>query len=237
MPYGGEVTDHDKVKELNLKTYLFDKKPGKIQLAYAGAMLPKAYAPLESILSAIQRNRPLFNDLEIHFIGTGKTANDPEGYNIRPLAEKYGLWQQVIFEYPARIPYLDVLIHLNMVSGVFVLGSTEKHYTPSKVFQGVLSQKPVLAILHKDSTAIQVVRNAEAGIIYSLDPEHLEQLSEDFGHLYELYLDFLQTFRPGQVRWDQFEAYSAKAVTGSLAKLLDTIPAFNKTIILNKNLV
>ncbi|MGN6477883.1 MAG: hypothetical protein ACTHKV_11700, partial [Flavipsychrobacter sp.] len=98
MPYGGERADHEKLKELDIKPYLFAKN-GKRQMVYAGAMLPKAYESLEAIFKSIQQNPVEFADVEFHFIGTGKTPDDPNGFNIKPYAEKYGLWQTVVFEY------------------------------------------------------------------------------------------------------------------------------------------
>ena len=133
MPYGGEKTDHEKLKLLKAKPYLFKKNEQKIQLIYAGAMLPKAYAPLESIFKSICNNKDVFQSVEFHFIGTGKSTRDANGYNLKTLAEQYDLWQTIIFEYPQRIPYLDVLVHLEAATGIFILGSTEPHYTPSKV--------------------------------------------------------------------------------------------------------
>lgn len=52
MPYGGEEKDHSKVKELKLQPYLFKRNPAKEVLIYAGAMLPKAYGPLEAIIAS-----------------------------------------------------------------------------------------------------------------------------------------------------------------------------------------
>src|SRR6185369_5897144 len=104
MPYGGERRDHEYVKNLSITPYLFQKKKDKIQLVYAGAMLPKAYTLLDAIFKSIAINRQQFNSVEFQFIGTGKTPNDLAGYNIKPIAEKYGLWQSVFFEYPRRIP-------------------------------------------------------------------------------------------------------------------------------------
>jgi hypothetical protein len=220
MPYGGEAKDHELVKQMNIEPYLFHKN-GKMQLVYAGAMLPKAYEPLEALCKAISDNKSMYANLEIHFIGTGKTPNDPEGYNIKPVAEKYGLWNTVIFEYPKRIPYLDVLVHLDVADGVFILGSTEPHYTPSKVYQGVLSGKPVLAILHKESSAFHVINNTNAGIAYPLDPDNVQQLTTDFPALYHKYSMILKTFSPQQVRQEEFANYTAYAVTGKLAALLN----------------
>lgn len=220
MPYGGEKTDHDKVKQMNNKPYLFAKN-NKVQLVYAGAMLPKAYEPLEAILKAIQTNKELFSNFEIHFIGTGSNTNDANSHTIKPLAEKYGVWESVIFEHPKRIPYLDVLVHLEAADGVFILGSTEPHYTPSKVYQGVLSGKPILAVLHKASTALQVVNSTNAGIAYPIDPQHIDKITTDFPAVYNEYTQFVKDFNPAQVKQEQFDNYSARSVTQQLAALLD----------------
>lgn len=221
MPYGGEPKDHEQLNYLNLTPYLFSKKAHKLQLVYAGAMLPKAYEPLEKIFQSIRDHQSTFESLEIHFIGTGKRPNDPESYNIRPIAERYGLWNRIVFEYPKRIPYLDVLIHLQASDGIFILGSTEPHYTPSKVFQAILSHKPILAVLHKDSTALQVIREAGAGQAYALDPENLDVLIREFPLLFISYLKWKDQFNPSMVKMEAFEAYSASSVTGRLAGLLN----------------
>jgi len=195
-------------------------------LVYAGAMLPKAYGPLESIMEAMTRQPELFSQLEIHFIGTGKTPNDPQGYNIRPLAERYGLWEKVIFEYPARIPYLDVLIHLEAATGVFILGSTEVHYTPSKVYQGVLSRKPIMAVLHRKSSACEVIRSTGAGIVLGFEGEEgVPQIAGEFASVFTEYIRFVEAFSPARVDYTQFDKFSARAVTQQLAELLDKIVA------------
>src|SRR5207253_5270829 len=130
----------------------------------------------------------LFSELELHFIGTGSSAGAAADYNIKPLAEKYGLWQKTVMEYPARIPYLDVLVHLNAATGVFILGSTEPHYTPSKVYQGVLSEKPIWAVLHSSSTACEVVRNSGVGIVLDFKGEDgLDTITKTFSDSYQQY--------------------------------------------------
>lgn len=224
MPYGGEKLDHDSVKKLQVTPYLFKKKKDKIQLVYGGAMLPKAYAPLEAIFQAVKNNHGTFHDLEIHFIGTGKSPDDLNGYNIKPLAEKYNLWQTIVFEYPKRIPYLDVLIHLDAADGVFILGSTEPHYTPSKVYQAVLSGKPLLAILHEQSTAVPIIKQSNVGLILTFDGEkELHMITNNFSDVYCQFINFSYSFNNQQVKMDIFNQYSAKNVACGLAKLLDEV--------------
>jgi hypothetical protein len=224
MPYGGEKTDHEKLKLLHLKPYLFKKNEDKIQLVYAGAMLPKAYAPLECVFRAISENPADFAKVEFHFIGTGKLTNDASSYNIKELAEKYGLWQTVVFEYPARIPYLDTLVHLESANGIFILGSTEPHYTPSKVYQGVLSAKPILAILHKESSAVNVLKESGAGLVLEFNGEEdIKTIKDSFVPVFMNYLEWMRAYDPSKIKVDAFDQYSAKNVTHKLSLLLNSI--------------
>lgn len=220
MPYGGEKKDHDFAK--GLQPYLFGRKENFIQLVYAGAMLPKAYAVLEAIFKAIAQHPDLFCNVIFRFIGTGSKSNDAESYTIKPLAEKYGIWTKNIFEYPQRIPYLDVLAHLVIADGIFILGSTEPHYTPSKTYQGVLSGKPLLAVLHQQSSAVEVIRNASAGCVLSFNGEsEIQKVAVEFATTFKDWLGFANTFQSEHIDMDLFEQYSALNITGELAGLLN----------------
>lgn len=223
MPYGGEKKDHELLKHLAIEPYLF-KKNNKVQLVYAGAMLPKAYQPLEAIFKSISANPDHFNNVEFHFIGTGKTSGDPQGHNIKPLAEKYGLWQTVVYEYPERIPYLDVLVHLNIADGIFILGSTEPHYTPSKSYQGVLSGKPILAVLHEASTAVDVLRLSGAGMVLAFSGEgDVFSIENNFPGMWDQYQIWSLTFNANNINIDVFEKFSARSVTEKLVLLLNQL--------------
>lgn len=224
IPFGSEEDDYEKLRQLNLAPYLFKVGSPAFKLVFAGAMQPMAYGTLEQIFSEIKNNIDYFTEVEFHFIGSGKNANDPNGYNIKPLAQKYGLWQTTVFEYPKRIPYLDVLVHLNAADAVFILGSIEAHYAPSKVYQAVLSAKPVLAILHRQSTAVKVLQDSGAGFVISFNnedelKEKIKQLPQQFGN----FKQFVQAFNPAQVNKSDFEQYSAYNITGMLACKLDEI--------------
>ncbi len=223
MPYGGEKNDHELQKKLKLKPYLFNKN-NKFQMVYAGAMLPKAYAPLEAIFKGIVSNHEIFKNTEIHFIGTGKTPDDPRGYNVKPLAEKYGLWNTIVYEYPKRIAYLDTLTHLSAADCIFILGSTEPHYTPSKTYQGVLSCKPLLAVLHQNSSAVQVIQQSGAGTVLTFDGDgEIAKIQNDFADAFIRHLNFVDIFKPEKVNMEVFEQYSARNVTAYLATLLNKV--------------
>jgi hypothetical protein len=223
MPYGGEAIDHLGLKEFKLKPYLFQKKE-KFQFAYAGAMLPKAYGPLESIFRAIAAQRNKFDNIEFHFIGTGYSSNDENSFNIKPLAVQYGLWETVVFEYPRRIPYLDVLIHLSSVNAVFILGSTEPHYTPSKTYQGVLSERPIFAVLHVNSSAANIIVSTGAGQVLGFNgAEEIYIIENLFVDEIDKFLTFANQFNIQSVNQESFDEYSANAITGKLVEFLNLI--------------
>ena len=223
MPYGGEPKDNEIIETLNIVPYLFEKKENKFQFVYAGAMLPKAYEPLERIFESIVSNKAIFENIEFHFIGTGKIITDAHSYNIKPLAEKYGLWNKIVFEYPARIPYFDVLVHLNIADGVFILGSTEAHYTPSKVYQAILAKKPVMAVLHEKSTAASVLVESDAGIVIPFNENNISHLQISFAEKIEEFKKFVHSFNDEQVKKEIFDQYSAFSVTKKLASLLNAV--------------
>jgi glycosyltransferase involved in cell wall biosynthesis len=222
MPYGGEENDHRAVAEMDAAPYLFDETDDTFRLVYAGALLPKARKPLEHVLQAISAAPETFENVQFQFIGTGTSPDDPDGYQIRPIAKKYGVWKHHIDEHPPRIPYLDALVHQEAADAVFVLGSTEPHYTPSKVYQGVLAEKPILAVLHQESSAGEVVRETGAGKVLDFDGvEDVGRITNTFADAFSRFRAFASDFDPAQVDRARFQKYSARSVTKTLADALD----------------
>jgi hypothetical protein len=225
MPYGGEVEDHRLVSQVDTRPFMIGDEPGeapRFRFLYAGALLPLAFEPLRRVFRAIADHREAFEGVRFYFVGTGTSPNDPEGYNVRPIAEEYGLWGDVVVEHPTRISYVEVLVHLEAVDAVFILGSTEPHYTPSKVYQGVLSQKPILAVLHEASTACEVLRETGAGRVLSFAGEDdMNRIEGGFVPAYTDFRRFAERFDPAHVDLAAFDAYSARNVTRILAGALD----------------
>lgn len=221
MPYGASESDFTAIRRQPRKPFLFTPEDGHFNLLYAGAMLPKAYEVLDLFCEALVHLREvmpaLFARLRVQFVGTGKSPNDPLGYNILPVAKRFGL-QATIAEHPHRIGYVDVLNHLCLAQGVLVLGSTEAHYSPSKVYQAVHSHRPVFALLHEASTAVQVLRDSGAGEVVTLTESKLpskESITASLAAFVQRAAD------PRVVDWAAFEPYSARHSAGLLAKALD----------------
>jgi hypothetical protein len=221
MPYGFSERDFTASAVTSRRATEFDAGDGCLHLVYAGALLPKAHAVMERLLLGVARlkarGRSPAHRLKLHFIGTGRSPQDTSGHNVLPLAQRLGL-ADAVTEHPHRMAYLDALANLAHAAGVLIVGSTEPHYTPSKVYQAVQSRRPVLALLHQASSAIEVLEKSRAGMVIKLPAQGLPE-PDRIADALEAFLS--SPYDAQSVAWSAFEAYSARASAHRLAAALD----------------
>jgi hypothetical protein len=163
IPYGGEEADHDFVRRTGRPSRLLAAPGlhGKLVLTYAGALLPRAAGTLRALLQGVRLLRESRPDqasaLRLVFVGTGARPGDPGSGLVAPVAAELNV-ADVVTEVADRQPYLEVLTLLHRSHAVMILGSSERHYTASKTFQALHSRRPVLALLHEESTATAMLR-------------------------------------------------------------------------------
>ena len=172
---------------------------------------------LQGVAQLRARDSAAARRLRLHFIGSGKSPSDPSGHNVLPMAERLSI-ADVVTEHPHRMAYLDVLTHLARADGILIVGSTEPHYTPSKVYQAVQSRRPVLALLHLASTAVKVLERSRAGMAITFTEQALPEPARIADAL-EAFLD--HPYDPEAVHWGAFEAYSARESARRMAAALD----------------
>jgi hypothetical protein len=117
------------------------------------------------------------------------------------------------------LAYLDVLSHLHAASGILVFGSTEPHYSPSKLFQSVMSRHPVFALLHEASEAVPIFQALNAGTLITLTQSVLPT-AEVIAEALERFI-FQNPYSDVSVNWTALEQYSARASARTLATALD----------------
>ena len=132
----------------------------KLVALYPGAFLPLS-APFHRIILQAFKTLDVQCQLPAEacmvYIGTGHSERP-----IKSIAEELGIAHRVI-ELPDRIPFLEVQQLLRSVHGCMVIGSPEPHYSASKVFQSILSGRPILSLLHKDSEALHILEACQCG--------------------------------------------------------------------------
>jgi len=218
MPYGGSEKDYEALDRAPREPFLFDEK-GCLNLIYAGALVPKAFSVLDRLLEAVAilrlKNRDLAERLRIFFVGTGTKENDPgSGHTVLPFIRKHRV-EEMVREMPSRIGYLDVLNHLRRSAGILVIGSTERHYSPSKIYQSVMARRPVLAFLHEESTAATTLLESRSGPVLTFTEANLPKV-EDIAKALEKFCHQANEFQASGVNWDAF----AKASSRESAKIL-----------------
>ncbi|MFC1680384.1 hypothetical protein ACFL1S_01120 [Pseudomonadota bacterium] len=224
MPYGISIRDIELAKSKQNKAYLFSDYRDKFNIIYTGAMLPHGYGVLGKFFEAIKllhdKNSSELSDVHIHFIGTGKKTDDPFAFNVKPIAESFNL-SLYVSECPKRISYTDTLTHLIHCSAALIIGSDRPHYTPSKVFQAIVSGKPILAILHEKSTAVDIIRSCKAGSVHTFRDTGDIQILE----LANTLSSFLRNFRNSYLEPDssKIEPYTARYSANCLASQLNQI--------------
>jgi hypothetical protein len=225
IPYGFEASDFDALRRSPRPNPYWDATDGKIHLVYVGAMLPKGYDTLRALVAGVLTLREsapdIFARLRLHFFGTTYDPNVKDGL-VLPIAREMVLGEQVT-EHPARVPYLDALNILCSSDVILGLGSSERHYTASKIFPNILARRPMLAVYHEASTVCDIVREAHAGelVTYS-DTSPAEQHAVEIGTALRRVLA-PGAYAPERVRWEHFEDYSARNMTRRLAEVFDDV--------------
>lgn len=224
IPYGGEPADFDFVAGKPGGNPFFAPGDGFFHFVYMGAMLPKGYDTLRALFQALRQIREKAPDhyrrLRLHFIGTTYAANPEKGLVV-PVAEEMGVGD-IVSEYPRRIPYLDAVTVQSQADANLVLGTTETHYTASKIYPCIMAKKPILAIFHGASSVVRVMRSTNAGELIAHDSQETVDCRVD-----EIRNTIIRMISPAYTKpetdWGAFERYTSATMTGQLAAIFDTL--------------
>ncbi len=217
MPYGFDPHDHEIVIE-DLKTPWDDVTDCKPWI-YAGAFLPNSHLFVQSFfesIAALKANNTWDDSIRLFFIGTGPYP----AKRITAYAQDYGL-EDIVIEHRERFPFLHVLNFLSKADRVMLFGSTEKHYTASKTFQCLLSKKPLFAMLHKESSASQVLKETKSDRFFFEYTDGLGK-TEISQKLNSILLDFIKV-NQWEIDLKPLDKYSAKQSAKVLVDCMDTI--------------
>ena len=95
--------------------------------------------------------------LHLHFVGTNYAPPERTAKLVEPLARRHALEQRV-HECSTRIPYFEALALNEESDGLLLVGSSSADYTASKLFNCILSKKPILALFHRHSMVVDMAR-------------------------------------------------------------------------------
>jgi len=160
LPIGWDERDLEFLAARPRPPSVVPRGDGLIHIAYVGTLLPTGTETLRAVCAAWARFRArdaaAASRVRMHFVGTSNQRSDGAPRAL-PIAQDHGV-ADFVTEHPPRLDYFDALQTLRAAGAVLLMGSRERHYTPSKVYPAMLAGRPLLAIYHADSTATDLLR-------------------------------------------------------------------------------
>jgi hypothetical protein len=234
IPLGGEEADFVVAGRDAVSQGIFDPHDGCHHLCYVGTILPLARQTVAALLTALAHVRDqepaLYRLARLHFIGTSNRRAGVPDPIVMPLARELGVADSVR-ELPLRVDYFDALRVQTSSDGILLLGSTERHYTASKIFPALLARRPILAAFHEASSASEMLRAAgrspSVRLVTYRDEVPVPELA---AALYPQLAAFLRSpsYDRHDVDEEMLSAYSAAALAGRLAAVFESVQGMKR---------
>ena len=229
IPVGGEPADFDSLRRTPKPNPHFDANDGQAHVCFVGTLPPLGLETLRAVLRAtalLRARRPeLSQRLQLHFFGTsGHAASNAPGL-VLSVAREIGV-DGCVTELGTRLDYLDALTVQTQASAILMTGSTEPHYTASRLYPAFLARRPILAVFHEDSSVVEVLqtlaRPPAARVVTYDDTNRAESRIEA---IYAELIALVGNHVNGPVAIDvaSMREFSAESLAGKLAAVLDQV--------------
>lgn len=152
--FGASAADFARIREHPPGGPAFHREPGKLLFLYTGASGPIMPHALNQLFGAFKAYGAMHPDrsarFHFHFYGTSYVQPGSGVPSVLPVAAEHGLTTQVT-EIPHRLGHLESLALLHQADALLLLGSSDRAYSPSKLYPYYLSGKPILSVVFHDS--------------------------------------------------------------------------------------
>lgn len=228
IPYGAEAADYEYLRSHPRANAWFDAADGNFHLCYLGTLLPLGYETLRAFMAAVARLRDghpeAYARLRLHFFGTSNQTAADAPARVLPVAREFGV-AGCMQEVPWRINYLDALTVQTQASAILMLGSSEPHYTASKLYPGLLAQRPVLAVYHEASTVVDILRRSAqppaAWLVTYSDRQRAETRQTAIAQtLWEM---MHTAWDARAVQWEALQEFTAERMAQRMAGVFDQV--------------
>ncbi|MBC7879709.1 MAG: glycosyltransferase [Anaerolineae bacterium] len=225
LPFGANELDFQLLEQFAIKQSIFDPHDGYKHWVYVGrGGLDMAFS-LRAFFAALSNLRSEYptrwDTVRLHFIGTSYAQAGQGVKTIEPLAKEFNL-EDIVQEYPDRIPYFVALKCLKDANALIVPGSNDSQYTASKIYPYILANKPLLAIFHSASSVVNVLKQVDTGKLATFNQEqdnaHSNLTQQIEGILQDGYLES----NCNELNWQAFEPYTALAMAKEHCRIFES---------------
>lgn len=202
------------------------KRPGVINFVYTGAAGPIMPHALTVLFDGLRRYRETHPEragrLHFAFVGTSYVTSSRAAHSVLPLAEVCGVADQVE-EVPYRIGHLEALRAQAEADVLLMLGSSDRAYSPSKLYPYFLAQRPMLSIIFRESVLEKMLVELSCSRIVRFSES--ESKDSAYAILAQFFDDALAEFPAGTLPARNEEIfrqhYLARELTGQQCRLFD----------------
>jgi hypothetical protein len=228
IPLGVDAGDLESLRRQPRANSCFDPADGRLHVSYVGTLLPRGRAIAQSACLALARIRDrqpdLFARLRVHFVGTSNQREPRSGSGALPMAEAAGV-SAIVDEIPGRVDYLDALNAQMQSHAILLLGSSEPHYTPSKVFPALLTGRPIIAVYHQASPVLDILRRESHARVIAVDDDGPDEQDVEAIAAALAWAATVPAPGPTAGREERLQAWSARTLAGELARVFDDVSA------------
>lgn len=177
LPFAGSPDDYKFVAKHEVKQKIFDAKNGCLHWVSIGRagpdMNPLLDCLFETLAKVKARDADFAAKLRLHFVGTNYAPPARTAKLVELLALSRGLGDMV-GEQPLRVPYFQAVAATREADAILLIGSMDRDYTPSKLFNCVLAERPVLALLERTSLAARIAATFPNVFLATFDAKLLD---------------------------------------------------------------
>ncbi len=222
IPFGAEPADFNFLRQHPRRNPCFEKSDGFVHLVYAGVCIPGMYPALRCLFGGLrllrEKHPQLAARMRLHFVGTNYAASGG-AKRAEPIAKEFGV-ADLMNETPGRVSYLDAMQLMLDATGLLIVGTDEPHYVASKVYPYALSGRPIFAIFHERSSAVEALSSiAPARIMTFGETRPAEQQTEAAA----THLESLANSAGVPAYTANIPGHTARDMTGRLAHALDRV--------------
>lgn len=172
IPFGIADVDVEVMRRCITSSGKVSFPPNKINIVYVGRGGYDMAFAVNIIFKAFAKGLAVDNDsfknLHFWFIGTSYAPAGSGKKTIEPIAAENNLAGYVT-EITDRLPYFESLYLLDKADILVIPGSTDTHYTASKIFPYLILQKRLLAVFNKNSSVVKMLQQLEYGELVAFD--------------------------------------------------------------------
>lgn len=219
IPFAATRTDFDIAQATTIPFAFNDSRHSILYVGVAGKGMAPAIELLFSALKLLKSENPdYYKKFSFYFIGTSYAPKGKAKKTISPIAEAYGIADRVI-EHTDRIGFYTTLKLLTQAQALLIIGTDDPGYTASKLYPYVLANKPLLAILHPQSSAAHIINSCKAGTLITIN--------SPVENACKVIIDYLIAIDTAQYEiktdWNTFKKYTAEEMTRNQCSLFDTV--------------